>query len=549
MKIINIVLITFLGFLFIEALFSCAQVVAPTGGKKDTLAPQLVMSVPANQSKNYKGKSIEIQFDEYINVDNLQQQLLITPSTEPFFTTKTMPKGVRITFEDAFQPNTTYSFNFREAIKDITERNPAKNVRIVFSTGSIIDSLTVAGKVEDIVENKGFLDATVGIYKYSDTLKVNKIKPYYFTKTDSSGNFKIENVAAGKYRIYAISDVNNNLLYDETKEKIGFITDTLQLNQSQSNLNIKIAKADYSPVKVSKTRTTTNYYIMELNKGVKKVKINFENPKDSIPYQLVEKNTIRVYNLNKVSQDTVKIAVTVTDSLDRTFDFKQKIKFKAKGKKEDSFVEEFRYEVSPQNNQQADLKEVGYTVKFSKPIGFFDWKKIKVLNDTLKKVDILEKHFLWNEDRTEVLLKIPEAPKPKEFLSLEIPVNTFQSIEGDTNKIVKQLNPLRDPENYGLIEGQINNPNAKQCIVQILNDKKEVVKELIHNKTGKYTFDYLVPGVYRIRLIVDSNKNGRWDAAIVDKNIPAEEILHINDKIKLKQNFELSGFDFKIEDK
>ena len=189
------------------------------------------------------------------------------------------------------------------------------------------------------------------------------------------------------------------------------------------------------------------------------------------------------------------------------------------------------------------------TVKFSKPIGFFDWKKIKVLNDTLKKVDILEKHFLWNEDRTEVLLKIPEAPKPKEFLSLEIPVNTFQSIEGDTNKIVKQLNPLRDPENYGLIEGQINNPNAKQCIVQILNDKKEVVKELIHNKTGKYTFDYLVPGVYRIRLIVDSNKNGRWDAAIVDKNIPAEEILHINDKIKLKQNFELSGFDFKIEDK
>jgi hypothetical protein len=91
-------------------------------------------------------------------------------------------------------------------------------------------------------------------------------------------------------------------------------------------------------------------------------------------------------------------------------------------------------------------------------------------------------------------LKIPEAPKPKEFLSLEIPVNTFQSIEGDTNKIVKQLNPLRDPENYGLIEGQINNPQGKQCIVQILNDKKEVVRELIHTKTGKYTFDFLTPG-------------------------------------------------------
>jgi hypothetical protein len=100
-----------------------------------------------------------------------------------------------------------------------------------------------------------------------------------------------------------------------------------------------------------------------------------------------------------------------------------------------------------------------------------------------------------------------------------------------------------------LIEGQINNPQGKQCIVQILNDKKEVVRELIHTKTGKYTFDFLTPGVYLIRLIVDTNKNGRWDAAIVDKNTPAEEILHIKDKIKLKQNFELSGFDFKIEDK
>ena len=82
-----------------------------------------------------------------------------------------------------------------------------------------------------------------------------------------------------------------------------------------------------------------------------------------------------------------------------------------------------------------------------------------------------------------------------------------------------------------------------------INDKKEVVKELIHTKTGKYTFDFLTPGVYRVRLIVDTNKNRRWDWANVDKNIRAEEILHIKDKIKLKQNFELSGFDFNIEDK
>ena len=59
---------------------SCAQMASPPGGKKDTLAPVVTTSIPLNKSKNFKGKKIELNFNEYVTVKNLNQELLITPS-------------------------------------------------------------------------------------------------------------------------------------------------------------------------------------------------------------------------------------------------------------------------------------------------------------------------------------------------------------------------------------------------------------------------------------------------------------------------------------
>ena len=197
-------------------MYSCAQFVPPTGGKKDSIPPQIVKTIPLNKTLNYKEQYVDIEFDEYITVDNLNQQLLITPSIEGNYTTKQRPKGTRINFDKPFKENITYTLNFREAFKDYAERNPAKNVKIVFSTGSKIDSLSVSGKVKNTQTGKPVLDALVGLYKWADTSKIAKIKPYYFTKTDSSGNFLIENIQAGIYRLIAITDINNNILYEPT---------------------------------------------------------------------------------------------------------------------------------------------------------------------------------------------------------------------------------------------------------------------------------------------------------------------------------------------
>jgi uncharacterized protein (DUF2141 family) len=527
-----------------EILLSCAQIVAPTGGKKDTLAPLIIKIIPANQSRNFNGKQIDILFDEYVSVDNIQQQLSITPNLEGTYETKILPKGARLTFDKPFKENTTYSLNFRNTFKDMNERNVAKNIQLVFSTGKIIDSLKVSGKVRNPLTNKPIMDVSVGMYVYSDTLNPKKIKPYYFMKTDSSGIFTIENVAAGKYRIYAVTDVNNNLLYDEAKESLGIITDTITLKSNLENLEINMARMEKIPNKVLKARTTSNYAYIDYYRGIKNVKINFADKKDSLVYQQTEAKSIRIFNTNQNYTDTLKVKISVTDSLDRVFTHDQKFKFKEKPKKNDGVKEEFTMKTKPSNSEDIDLKEVGYTFTFTKPIKNYDLNKIEFMNDTLVRVPVTEKDIMWNPEKTEMKIKI-DGKKAKEFVRLKMPKGTFISVENDSTQKFVSTHPIRDPENYGTISGEIKNPKKKGFFVELLDEQYQVIQKM-DNKL-KYEFAFVKAGIYLIRLVVDENQNSKWDAGDLEKNQVPEVTKFTPDKIKLKQNFELTGYDFVID--
>lgn len=545
MKLKHIVLISFLSFIIAEMILSCAQIVAPTGGKKDTLAPKIVKTIPENQTKVFIGKQIEIQFNEYVSVNNIQQQLSITPNLEGTYQTKILPKGVRLIFDKPFRENTTYSFNFRNTFKDMNESNPAKNVRLVFSTGKYIDSLEVSGKVKNPQTNKPMLDISVGLYVFSDTLNPKKVKPYYFMKTDTSGNFKIENVAAGKYRIYAISDGNNNLLYEEEKEILGIIKDTVILKNSIQNLIIYMTNMNKTPNKVLKARSTSNYYYLEYNRGIKKVVINFINKKDSMVYQLMDAKNVRIFNSNNNIIDTIKVKISVTDSLDRVFTHDQKIKFKVRTKKDTVGVkDEFTFKTNPSNGQDIDIKETGYVFTFIKPIKNYDLNKLEFMNDTLDRVPIKEKDIKWNSEKTQLKIQV-DAKKPKESIRLKMQKGAFISVENDsTTKFVSNY-PVRDSENYGIISGEIKNPKNKGFIVELMDEKYDVLKKI--DNIVKYQFDFVKPGIYYVRLIIDENRNARWDAGDLEKNILPEVIQVKSEKIKLKANFELTGYDFIIE--
>ncbi len=544
MRLKHIIVISFLSLIIIEMLLSCAQIVAPTGGKKDTLAPIIIKMIPTNQSRNFNGKQIDILFDEYVSVDNIQQQLSITPNLEGTYETKILPKGARLIFDKPFKENTTYSLNFRNTFKDMNERNIAKNIKLVFSTGKIIDSIKVSGKVNNPLTNKPMMDVSVGLYVYSDTLNPKKIKPYYFMKTDSSGIFTIENVAVGKYRIYAVTDVNNNLLYEETKESLGLIRDTITLKSNLENLEINVAKMEKVPNKVLKVRTTSNYAYIDYNRVIKNVKLNFVDKKDSMVYQQVEAKSIRIFNTNQIYTDTIKVKISVTDSLDRVFTHEQKIKFKEKPKKNDGVKEEFSMKTKPSNREDIDLNEIGYTFIFTKPIKNYDLNKIEFMNDTLVRVPVMEKDIRWNLEKTEVKIKI-NGKKAKDFVRLKMTKGTFISVENDSTSNFVSTHPIRDPENYGTISGEVKNPKKKGFFVELLDEQYQVIQKV--DNVLKYEFVFVKASIYYVRLTVDENQNGRWDSGDLEKNQTPEIIKFSLDKIKLKQNFELTGYDFVID--
>jgi hypothetical protein len=175
---------------------------SPPGGKKDTLAPVVINSIPLNKSKNYKGKKIELNFNEYVAIKNLNQELLITPSIGNY-ETRIRPMGLTLVLDSTLKDSTTYTFNFRNAIEDIAEQNKGKNIKLVFSTSNSIDSLKIQGRDCYLLTNKKANNVTIGLYPYTDTLSIDKAKPYYFVRTDTSGIYALENLPTEISSLYA----------------------------------------------------------------------------------------------------------------------------------------------------------------------------------------------------------------------------------------------------------------------------------------------------------------------------------------------------------
>ena len=298
------------------------------------------------------------------------------------------------------------------------------------------------------------------------------------------------------------------------------------------------------PNKVLKVRTTSNYAYIDYSRAIKNTKINFVDKKDSMVYQQADAKSVRIFNTNQIYTDTIKVKISVTDSLDRVFTHDQKIKFKEKPKKTDGVKEEFNMKTKPSNGEDIDLKEVGYTFTFTKPIKNYDLNKIEFMNDTLIRIPVTEKDISWNIEKTEVKIKI-DGKKAKDFVRLKMAKATFISVENDSTSNFVSTHPIRDPENYGTISGEIKNPKKKGFFVELLDEQYQVIQKV--DNVLKYEFAFVKAGIYYVRLIVDENRNGRWDTGDLEKNQVPEIIKFSPDKIKLKQNFELTGYDFVID--
>ncbi len=200
-------------------LASCASQVAPTGGIKDIVPPQVEKSNPENLSVNFHASRISITFDEYVQLNDATNQVFFSPALESNPVFKLRGKTLLIDLPDTLRKNTTYTVNFGNAIKDITEGNIMLSYQYVFSTGSSIDSLRMQGKLQNALGGKLKPNILVMLYRNAtDDSVVAKQRPDYNARTDTSGSFVISHISDGSYKLFALDDQNFNLLYDQPDE-------------------------------------------------------------------------------------------------------------------------------------------------------------------------------------------------------------------------------------------------------------------------------------------------------------------------------------------
>lgn len=517
--------------IFIFITLSCAQFVPPTGGPTDKTPPKLLTSSPTNKTKNFDGKVISMDFDEFVDITALKQELIIIPDPNVPYVIKQKEKNIKLVFEKSLEDSTTYTFNFRNGIKDLSERNPTKNLKIVFSTGSEIDSLTLKGTVIDLHTKAPVLDALVGLYK-KDTLTLSKKKPDYFMKADSAGRFEFENIKADKYFIMAFTDRNQNLIYDQKNENIGFVRDTINLNKNTIIDTLEIYPANFTKNKIKKNISRENEFVIQLDKAIKEAKVKLEDP--SIVYSY-DKLNISLFKLSKPKNDTLLAQIFLTDSLNITDTISQKIYFASPSKTKRK-IQAFPISSIIKNGQEL-TKDLIYNFVFQYPITRFDSSKVIFKTDTLSTENL---KYVWLSKNN---LEIRLSTKAKEQVQLTFPSNIFENYRGDTNSLFSIKNTILHNQDLGSLEGvTINDKGTK--IAQLINEDSGVITDS-QNFSNKFSFKNIIPGSYNVKIIFDDNQNGIWDPGNINKKTLPEKVLISKESIRVRANFELK--DIKIE--
>ena len=285
----------------------CANAVAPTGGPKDERPPVVVEAVPENHSINFTGKKIEITFDEYITLENANQNVMISPPLSEKPDIKLKNKTVVVKFKETLAPNTTYTINFGSSIKDLHEGNQFKDYVYSFSTGDHIDTLSIAGKILNASDKKPVEDVYVSLYAANqenlDSLPLTTT-PNYITKTDKEGNFRLSGVADNKYLVFALRDLNSNLYFDLPNEEVAFLdtlveasypwtppkpkpVDTVSVNDSTFTLQADSLLID-STLKVQADSLSTMDSTLAVQAD------SLINTKDTIPQRVFNQNSLQL---------------------------------------------------------------------------------------------------------------------------------------------------------------------------------------------------------------------------------------------------------------
>ena len=521
----------FLSFIIVVSLTQCARKSIPTGGLKDTLPPIMINASPKMNTVFFDKEKIIITFDEFINLKDISKQLIISPPLElDKYKVKpqgTVAKKIQIQLLDSLKKETTYTFNFGESIVDNNEGNPLPFFRYALSTGPIIDSLEIRGKVTDAYERITEPYTSIHLYPVDSTYSDSTIflkKPFYVTSTLDSVIYNFKNLRPDTYEIIAIKDVGGNYLFDQNIDKIGFLEKPITL-PGDSVINFRIFKeipnqfwtrpffintnqigfgyygeADRDAIEV-KSKVPRNFrYLINKNRETDTLNFWFRGDKlDSLKFAIKEEDTTRLFN--------VKFKKELRDSL----------------------------EISVKTKSIMGLLD-SFKIESNLPL-----VKINLDLINIKGLDSLSVPYKASLDKNYDRLSLFYDWLPNDNYKIELLPNALIDFWGNTHDTLRFSAKTKPIEDYGNIFLQILREDKDPFVLELVNLKGESLRRLdVSNESDFYEFKYLLPGNYLFRYIKDKNGNKKWDTGNYLKKIQPEMVYYSPDTIELRANWEIN---------
>lgn len=520
----------------------CAKRGSPTGGPIDSIPPVLVNANPKLNSTNFDSEEIRLTFDEFVKLDKVQDQLIISPPVEKSaYEIKPLTgvtKKVFLKLIDTLDANTTYTINFGNSIKDNNENNPLTFFSYTFSTGETIDSLYVKGNISDAYDMVTDEYVSIHLYRIDSTLNDSIIfnkRPTYISNSLDSTSYTFKNLRQGKYLIVAMKDVDNNYFFDPFYDKIGFI-DSLITLPKDSIIDFKLFKEETEliwdkPHFLNSEKIGFGYYgKLDFNKLV----IDSSLP-DSVEYtftKAIEKDTIYLWltknsfdslNFNLIEKDTTKLTTVKFD------------------RKRDTLIDSLS--ISAKTANVIHLRE-SFKLTSNIPI-----KKIEDSLISIKDIDSISVPFatLLNDNLDEIDIKFEVSPSDN--YRIFILPEAIRDIKGVTNDSLQFNLVSQALEDYGNIYLDVIRNSQSKFILHLLNSSGDVIREYNNvNQNSTFNFDYIRPGKYTFRLIEDSNNNNVWDTGNYLKRVKPEPVYYFPSELEVRANWDLNEtFDLNIK--
>ena len=497
--------IHFLLFAFLILFFSqCAKKGRPSGGPKDEDAPLFVTADPPYESINFDKNEINIYFNEYIKLKDLNKQLIVSPPLNPSNPSLISPQGspskfINIKILDTLKENSTYIFDFGNSVQDNNESNTLERFKYVFSTGTYIDSLTLEGSVKNSFKSEDLKNIKLLLYRldssYSDSA-VYKRKPDYVTSSLDTSNYKFSNLRKGNYLLVALNDERSDYLFNPKADEIGFLKDTISLPRDSILKDIISIFKEELPYKFKRGKEISKGQLILGYEG-KVTKINIETLSavpdnfQTITFPEKDKDTINLWH-TPIERDSLIFKVNNNGISDT-------IVIKLRKKEIDSL------KVSRQTIGVLDYKDTLF-LSTNNPIIKIDTTKINFIDtDT---INILYTPYISKKENK---IGFIFQKKFKKTYKLNVYPNALTDIFNTSNDTIISQFKTRSLEDYGEITLDVKNTKKTPVIIQLTDLNDKTIAQETTSVSKNISFKYLNPNRYKIRIIYDTNNNGKWD--------------------------------------